>query len=401
MYQFKVHIPKEEHDAFVKSHPLCNLLQSSSWAKVKDNWSHEIVGVYDDATLLASASVLIKQLPAKFTMMYIPRGPIMDYENDRLVTFFIQELKKWAKTKKTLFIKMDPSISIRSFGLKEIDTAYEDSYASVLKNLQKVGCVHKGLTTDIDATIQPRFHAYVYNDENFATPSKTLKKALQTVAKKKIEVKEVGKEGIQDFAKVMQCTEKRKNIHLRDEEYFSTLLDIYGDDATIYLAQLPIKELLEETKQRYEQNKKELEECPENAKKKRFTLEELQVSLEREVQELQENYALEGDIATISGALTIAFGNTSELLYAGMNDRYKRYMAPYASFYQSMVWSFDKGCEWCNMGGIEGDLQGGLTKFKSNFTPTIHEFIGEFDLPVNTLLYKASQMAYTLRKKRK
>ena len=45
-YQFSDHINSQEHDEFVKNHPLCNLLQSSAWGSVKQNWKHEIVGVY-------------------------------------------------------------------------------------------------------------------------------------------------------------------------------------------------------------------------------------------------------------------------------------------------------------------------------------------------------------------
>lgn len=84
MYQFNINIPKQEHDAFVSQHALSNLLQSAAWASVKDNWKHEIVGVYDDEKLVASASILIKSLPLGFTMMYIPRGPIMDYQDKDL-----------------------------------------------------------------------------------------------------------------------------------------------------------------------------------------------------------------------------------------------------------------------------------------------------------------------------
>ena len=82
-----------------------------------------------------------------------------------------------------------------------------------------------------------------------------------------------------------------------------------------------------------------------------------------------------------------------------MDERYKRYMAPYASFYSCMTWSFEKGCHWSNMGGIEGSLKGGLTKFKANYNPTINEFIGEFDLPVYKSLYALSQWAMKQRKK--
>lgn len=37
--------------------------------------------------------------------------------------------------------------------------------------------------------------------------------------------------------------------------------------------------------------------------------------------------------------------------------------------------------------------------FKGNFNPTINELIGEFDLPVNKMLYNLSQIAYKLLKK--
>ena len=61
--------------------------------------------------------------------------------------------------------------------------------------------------------------------------------------------------------------------------------------------------------------------------------------------------------------------------------------------------AFSSGASWANMGGVEGDLADGLSKFKSNFNPDIQELIGEFNIPVNGLLYKLSNFAYKLRKK--
>ncbi|MFR9256529.1 MAG: peptidoglycan bridge formation glycyltransferase FemA/FemB family protein [Merdibacter sp.] len=59
MYTFNENVAPERHDAFVRQSPLCNLLQSSDWAKVKENWDHAIVGVEDEEGLKASAMVLI------------------------------------------------------------------------------------------------------------------------------------------------------------------------------------------------------------------------------------------------------------------------------------------------------------------------------------------------------
>ena len=399
-YQFIEQVDAKEHDAFVSNHELCNLLQSSSWGLVKENWKHVIVGVTNQKELVASCMILIKPLPLGFSMFYIPRGPVLDYTNSALVAFLMKELRRYAKKFRCLFITFDPAVHCNDYTIKEANENHYEHIDAMIQMLQEHGAVFKGFTKHIDDTIQPRYHANVYACENLeATLSKSCKKALQTVQKKMIEVSPYHMDGVENFAKVMHCTEERKNIHLRDEEYFQRLMEIYGEDAVIYLAKLPLRKLYEDTKRRYEQNEKDLEECPENAKKKRFTLEELHASLSREVKELQENLERDGDIAVVSGALCVKFGPTAEILYAGMDERYKRYMAPYASFYRCMIWSFEKGCRWSNMGGIEGSLKGGLTKFKANYNPTINEFVGEFDLPVYKSLYALSQWAMKQRKK--
>ena len=110
MYTYKIGISAQEHDDFVKQSSQTNLLQSASWAKVKDNWDNERIGFYKNNQLVASASILIKPLPLSMTMLYIPRGPIMDYQDQELLHFVLTSLKKFAKTKKALFIKFDPSL---------------------------------------------------------------------------------------------------------------------------------------------------------------------------------------------------------------------------------------------------------------------------------------------------
>lgn len=81
-----------------------------------------------------------------------------------------------------------------------------------------------------------------------------------------------------------------------------------------------------------------------------------------------------------------------------MNDRYKRYMAPCCVFYNSFKWTFHHGCTWCNMGGIDGALDGGFVAFKSSFHPTIREYIGEFDLVLRPILYPCLHFGLRIRK---
>ena len=401
MFEFKCNIPAEEHDRFVKNSPLCNLLQSSFWAEVKDNWGSDIVGVYQEGVLIASSLVLTRKLPLNFSMLYTPRGPVLDYSNKELLNFFMSELKKFAKKKRALFIKMDPTIHYKDFHLGE-EKVVNPEAESIIQNLKNSGAKYQGLTMEMDATIQPRFQANIYK-EDFCEEklSKSTKKMMKQAKKKGVTVLSGYSELVTDFSKVIECTTERQHISLRDAEYFEKLLKIYPDNSFIMLAKVNLKERYLETKERFDKNQKDLANLKENQIKKRHNLEELDVSLTRELSELEENIAQAGDVVVVAGALAVTFGSTSEILYAGLDDRYKRYMPAYLTWYEAINECFNRGCSTCNMGGLEGSLNDGLIKFKANFNPTINEFVGEFDLPVNKLLFKASEYAYKLKKQKK
>lgn len=399
MYQFKIGVDPKLHDAFVKEHPLCNLLQSSAWAKVKQNWQSTIVGVFDQDVLIASSLVLIKRLPMGYTMFYTPRGPIMDYEDARVVKFFMQEFKKYAKTKKCLFIKIDPGIHIRDYAVDEEPTeAYDVS--TILHNMKQVGAIHQGYPKEIAAVIQPRFQANVVKSDTFeqALPRHT-KRLIKDAIKHDVRVVNGGVERLDEFHQVVALTEQRKQVSLRNYEYFKLLMDVYGEAATLFLGEVNLAETLVKLKQQYEENELALIELDATSRKKRNRLEDIKRSLTKSIQEF-ETFDESGSNTVIAGVLSIQFGNTMEMLYAGMNEDFKKFMPQYYIYVENMKYAFAHGCDFCNMGGIEGDLQDGLTKFKRNFNPVINEFIGEFDLPVNPILYKVSSHLYEKRKQR-
>lgn len=91
----------------------------------------------------------------------------------------------------------------------------------------------------------------------------------------------------------------------------------------------------------------------------------------------------------------------TEILYAGMNEDFKRLNGPYLTFgIKQWKNDFELGCKTSNMGGIEGTLKGGLVDFKEIYHPRINEYIGEFDIPVNSLLYNVAFKFYKKIKER-
>lgn len=401
-YSYKVGLSAEQHDQFVKNSSQTNLLQSSNWAKIKDNWGNDRLGFFKNDTLVAVASVLVQPLPAGFSIIYIPRGPIMDYTDKDLVAFVFQSLKKYGKSKRALFVKFDPNIHLQAFQNEEDRKDNKDSLA-IIDMLQDLGADWVGRTADINENIQPRFQANVYaKDFSFDTLPKRTKQEIRTARNKGLEIIFGGSELLPIFAELMKKTEKRKQISLRNLKYYQKMMATYPNDSFITLAQLDVLKKSEEIKSQLAKAKKDAEEFTENTKQGK--VKENRATQERLSKEKQIlNQLLQNGITIlpIAATLSLNFGNTSENLYAGMDETYKGYLAPTLVWAETMNHAFELGMISQNMGGIENQLDGGLYRFKSKFTPTIEEFIGEFNLPVNPILYQLANLAYKVRKQLK
>ena len=399
MYTYKIGITAEEHDEFVKTSPQTNLLQSADWAKIKDNWGNERLGVYQDHKLVAVASILIQPLPLGFTMLYIPRGPIMDYQNSELVAFMLQSIKTYAKSKRAVFAKFDPSLFLRK-GLIGQETSDQEATLAIIQSLKECGAEWVGRTEDMGETIQPRFQANIYK-EYFTEDqlSKSTKQAIRTARNKGVEVVFGGTELLDEFAALMKKTEARKGIHLRGRDYYEKLLTTYAGQSYITLSRINLTQRLASLKEQLEKNQAEASRFNEKTKPGKIDNNRQEKErLEEEIQFLHQELKAGQEIVSLSGTLTLEFGGTSENVYAGMDENFRRYQPAILTWYETAQHAFDRGATWQNMGGVENHLDGGLYHFKSKFNPMIEEFVGEFNLPTS-MLYPLVNKAYQLRKK--
>ena len=398
MYRYQIGIPTLEYDQFVKEHELVNVLQSSAWEEVKSDWQHEKFGVYRGDKLLATASILIKTLPLGYRMFYIPRGPVLDYKDAKLLNFVLQSIKSYARSKRAIFVIFDPSICLSQSSIKHEKTEYPENMA-IIENLQRMGVRWSGKTDGMGDTIQPRIQAKIYK-ENFAEDKlcKSTKQAIRSSRNKGVEIQIGGYELLESFSFLMKKTEKRKDIHLRNEAYYKKLLDNFKDKAYITLATLDIAKRLRELEEQLAKNLALEESFTESTRtskveaqrRKKERLVEERAFLQRYLNEEKANIPL-------AATLSLEFGNTSVNLYAGMDDAFKRYNAPILTWYETARYAFERGMVWQNLGGVENSLNGGLYHFKEKFNPTIEEYLGEFTMP-NHPLYPLLRLALDFRK---
>ena len=403
MYRYQLGIPLSEYDDFVKEHPMVNLLQSSAWEKVKSDWNHERLGVYEGENLLAVASILIKSLPLGYKMFYIPRGPILDYRDTELLKFVLQSIKSYARSKRAVFVTFDPSICLSQHLVNQDKTEYPENLA-IVDILGQLGVEWSGQTIEMDDTIQPRIQAKIYK-ENFEEDklSKSTRQAIRTARNKGLEIQYGGLELLDSFSELMKKTEKRKEIHLRNEDYYKKLLDNFKDKAYITLATLDVSKRSQELEEQLAKNRALEETFTESTRTSKVEAQKKEKErLLEELTFLQEYIDASQVRVPLAATLTLEFGQTSVNLYAGMDEDFRRYNAPILTWYETARYAFERGMVWQNLGGVENSLNGGLYHFKEKFNPTIEEYLGEFTMPTHPLyplLRLALDFRKTLRKK--
>ncbi|ATZ02883.1 MULTISPECIES: peptidoglycan bridge formation glycyltransferase FemA/FemB family protein [Streptococcus] len=401
-YTYKIGISAEEHDFFVKQSDQTNLLQSSQWAKVKSDWENERLGFYRDGKLVAVASVLIRNLglPFGFTMIYIPRGPVMDYEDAELVSFVFKSIKEFALRERSVVIKFDPFIRLSSKTITG-DREEELNVLAVKDRIVDLGGIWSGRVQTMSATIQPTCHAVLYS-ESFSEESlnKRVRQNIRSARNKGIEIRIGREELLRDFSELLKKTEERKSIRLRGREYYQKILNAYPENSYIVVAYLDLAKRYEQLSYLEEKLVKEAMTFTSTTKQSKidnYKKETRRINTELEmINSLIRNGS---KLVPLAGTLTIDFAGTSEIIYAGMDEKFKHYQPALLTWVETAKYAFERGVKWQNLGGIEPTLDGGLYHFKSHLNPVVEEYIGEFDLIVSPILYKIFQVLLEIRKK--
>ncbi|HEL2651652.1 TPA: aminoacyltransferase [Streptococcus suis] len=401
-YTYKIGISAEEHDSFVKQSPQTNLLQSSQWATVKSEWRNERLGFFKDGKLVAVASLLIRRLvvPFGFTMIYIPRGPVMDYEDAELVSFVFKSIKEFALRERSVVIKFDPFIRLSSKTITG-DREEELNVLAVKDRIVDFGSIWSGRVQTMSATIQPTYHAVLYS-ESFSEESlnKRVRQNIRSARNKGIEIRIGREELLRDFSELLKKTEERKSIRLRGREYYQKILNAYPENSYIVVAYLDLAKRYEQLSYLEEKLVKEamtFTSTTRQSKIENYKKETRRINTELEmINSLIRNG---GKLVPLAGTLTIDFAGTSENIYAGMDEKFKHYQPALLTWVETAKYAFERGVKWQNLGGIEPTLDGGLYHFKSHLNPVVEEYIGEFDLIVSPILYKIFQVLLEIRKK--
>lgn len=394
-YVFKDNIKKEDYDDFVKNFPSTTFMQTSSWSFVKTAWESSFVGMYDNEELVCVAMILKRKLFLNKKLFYIPRGFVIDYKDKKLLESFTNHLKDYAKKNGGIDIKIDPFICFSEDNIQnirknkgiEVRKSFTKDTKEIVSNLEKVGFVHGGYKREVKAYIQPRYTMVISlkdKDENLyekealrRTFPKNTRNYIGTYQEERgVEFSySKNKEDVKYLISVLKETEKRQHISLRSENYFKNLMDSFPDNAVLFFAHVNIDKYIKFLEK----------DMKEHENKKEFCLNQIEEA--KKVKEKYGNRPLAG--ATIVMMPTCNNGiKTASFLYAGTNTNIlpSLKITNGLMFYR-LCYCLDNGCDYCDLGGVDGSLEDHLSTFKSKFNPNVLELVGEYDLVISKVWY--------------
>jgi lipid II:glycine glycyltransferase (peptidoglycan interpeptide bridge formation enzyme) len=129
-------IGRDEHLDFVRSRPAASFLQCPSWGEVKRDWRSESIGWYDAAgTLCGAGLVLYRQVPrvARY-LAYLPEGPVIDWADGDLGAW-LAPMVAHLRERGAFGVKMGPPVVRRRWEAATVKAALPDAAVTRLSDV--------------------------------------------------------------------------------------------------------------------------------------------------------------------------------------------------------------------------------------------------------------------------
>lgn len=402
--EFVEDLSKEEYEKFVSNNENHHFMQSYDFGQIRKekHFIPHYVGLKENGKLICAALLLEKKLIMKYTYFYSPRGYVIDFKNKSLVKTFTEYLKKYAKKKKAIFIKIDPGIKLHTIDIdgNVIDGENNEEIVDYLKNL---GYKHLGYNLGFENE-QPRFTFRIDMDKSwdevYSAMHPTTKKILNKGNQYNLDVYKGNKDDMNDFYLTMIETAKREGIVQSPIEYYESFYEIFNKDnmSDLYVVKVKIDKLINTFENKIESVSKEIEDLSDekykNKGKAKNKINDLNNQVTKLKKDLEEIKKIEEKEVVLSSIITVKYGNKVWTVHGGNNSILMNLNANYLLYYTIMKDAYDKGYKCMDCFGTCGIANPdkdnpifGIHSFKKRLGGEYTEFIGEFDLITNKFIY--------------
>ncbi len=355
-----IELEPKEFRKFADKHPNKSFYQTPEIANLREQngWTVYYFGVKTAGKLVAASLIVAKPAFLGKSIFYAPGGPLVDYEDTKVLNFFIRHLRHYAKTHNGYVLHIEPYYELieRDRAGKPVENGF--NHQKALKNLQNLG--FKPLKT----SDEPKY-AFVLElknrtpDEIFADLKRNTRNHIRKAEKKGVKIRELSRAELPIFKQITESTSARRNFADKSLKYYEQMYDLFADRGEVKFL---------------------IAEAPADTPSRSIP---------------------------ISAAMFILYGDEVIYLFSGSDEKYmKEYNAQYLIQWHMIKHAAEHKFKRYNFYGINGlpdpnSKDYGIYDFKKGFTSEetgrVTELLGAHELPTNQSFYQLHDLLHRLK----
>jgi vancomycin resistance protein VanK len=364
-------ISADEHRAFIAARSSASFLQTPAWATVKSEWRAESLGWYDGDRIVGAGLVLYRQLPrVKRYLAYLPEGPVLDWDVDDLGAW-LEPMTRHLRSQGAFGVRMGPPVVTRRWSAAQVKDGIADAGvarlgeiaplersaagARVIQQLEALGWRPQAAEGGFAAG-QPQYTFVIplvstdegarrTEDDVLAGMNQQWRRNIRKADKAGVVVTTGGSADLKAFHDLYAHTAERDHFTPRPLSYFQTMYDALGGEdpgrITLWLAHH------------------------------------------------------EGDL--VAATIAVRVGTHAWYSYGASSTDKREVRGSNAVQWAMIRDALDQGAEVYDLRGITDTLDPddphvGLIQFKVGTGGEAVENVGEWDLPLNRVLYRGFEL---------
>ena len=395
----------EDWEKFVENTELGNFGQSSFQYELLLNRGRNVAifGVVNEDNDILVGGV-VNWDPTKFGYKFsLDYGPIIkDWHDIATLKFFFDGLVSFAKKNKGLYLSVSPNGIYQEFS--DEGAALHEPQKEILNTMFELGFTHEAFKYGMQDT---GVTVWQYVKKLDGQPYDVIKKSYHKMAKQYLKknklygvtIRELTRDELPIFHKIIMDTCERRHFHGKDLNYFQTAYDKFGNQVKFVIAEVSFSKYIEISEIKLQNTLNEIEKLTQKreiaANKTRIDkqLGELYKQKQNHKKRIEHGTQMRihagNDVVAVAAAMFIIMPQETDYLFSGSYEEYSEFYAPYQIQDYMINMSQKLGVQTYNFLGIDGVFDGsdGVLKFKTQFDGVVQQLIGTFILPIKNVEY--------------
>ena len=235
-------------NSIISGLPNPHFLQTYEWGQVKAKYGWEpIYLVWDNegkmkeergvnhfssfvsppsaAALILKRQILRNAFAARLSILYAPKGPLLDWSNEALRNRVLDDLQSFAKKQGAIFLKMDPDVVLGTGVPDRADNIIDNDGQAVISDLKRRGWGYSSDQIQFKNTVLVDLSPT--EDELLARMKQKTRYNIRLAEKKGVSVRVGTLEDLPMLSRMYAETSVRDGFVIREEGYYKTVWNLF------------------------------------------------------------------------------------------------------------------------------------------------------------------------------